>query len=338
MPSSNATSPYSAEIITDPDLHTDVVALSYTDPRDPARNILACIAPALGSNWYRWRVGAHELLYSQPADIRQRGHTGNFVLWPFPNRVRDSQYTYRGQKYSFASIKRVQSMLIHGLVCDLPWTHTPPTVDQQGASVTTAIEMNPAHPYYEAYPFASRLALTYTLNSTGMTVTYTVENQGTQTLPYGFGLHPYFCLPTGPERTLVTLPATHVMEADHNLLPTGCLLDVHATMYAMFDLNQPRSISQLRLDHVYTRLPTPHTALIDHTDLNLRIHLTASDDFTHAVIYTPEQKPFFCLENQTCSTDAINLARHGRQDVAHLLELSPGEKASGSLSYTVEFH
>lgn len=337
MTAKNVTLPFSAEVITDPQLHTSVIALSYTDPHDPARNMLARIAPTLGSNWYRWQVGVHELLYVQPEDLHQRGHTGTFVLWPFPNRVRDRQYTYRGQQYTFASVKRVQSILIHGLVCDLPWSYNSLTADQQGASVTTAIEMNPTHPYYAAYPFPSRLVLTYTLDSTGMTVTYTVHNTGTQTLPYGFALHPYFQLPSGPERTYVTLPATHVMEADAELLPTGRQLDVRSTMYAMFDLNQPRPVSQLRLDHVYTGLSTSREALIDHTDLNLRIRLSASEDFTHTVIYTPAQKPFFCLENQTCSTDAINLAQREMQDRAHLLEVQPGEEVSGYIRYAVEY-
>ena len=336
MVSSNANPFYAAEIVSDPALNTNVIALSYTDPRDPARNLLACIAPALGSNWYRWRAGEHELIYCEPGEVRQRGHTGNFVLWPFPNRVRDRQYSYRGQHYSFASVKRVQGILVHGLVCDLPWSYTPPTADQHCASVTTFIEMNASHPYYEAYPFASRLALTYTLTSAGMSVAYSVQNQGAQTLPYGFALHPYFHLPTGPERTLVTLPAAQVMEADSELLPTGRLLDVHSTMYAMFDLSQPRPISQLRFDHVYTSLPTPREALIEHLDLKLRLRIAASDDFTHAVIYTPTGKPFFCLENQTCSTDAINLAQRAMQDIAHLLEVQPGEEASGSIRYTIE--
>ncbi len=337
MTSSYVQSLYSAEVITDPELNTSIVALSYTDPHDPARNLLACIAPALGSNWYRWRIGTHELIHCEPKEVQQHGHTGNFVIWPFPNRIRDRQYSYRGQEYSFACVKRVQSVLVHGLVFDQPWSYTPPTADQQGASVTTAIEMNPDHPYYEAYPFASRLALTYTLTSAGMTVTYTVQNKGAQTLPYGFALHPYFALPTGPERTLVTLPATQVMEADHELLPTGRMLDVHSVMYRMFDLNQPRPISQLKFDHVYTGLTASREALIDHADLNLHVRLTSTDDITHAVIFTPEEKPFFCLEHQTCSTDAINLAQRGMQDIAHLLEVQPGEEASGSIHYAVEY-
>lgn len=334
--SDNVKSAYAAEVTTDAELATPIIALSYTDARNPAHNLLACIAPGLGSNWYRLRAGEQELIHYEPGEIKRRGHTGAFVLWPFPNRVRDKHYTYHGQHYSFASIKRVQSALVHGLVFDRPWSYAEPVADQQGASVTTFVEIQLESPYYETYPFASRLALTYTLTHSRFTVAYTVQNKGTQTLPYGFGLHPYFTLPSGRERTLVTLPATHVMEADSELLPTGHLLDVCSTMYAMFDLSQPTPVGRLKLDHVYTNLPAAREALIEHADLNLRVHITASEHFTHSVIYTPARAPYFCLENQTCSTDAINLHQRGMQDAAHLLELPPGAEQSGHIHYGIE--
>ena len=337
MTSGNAKAQYAAEAINEPELGTTAIALSYTDMSNPARNLLACIAPELGSNLYRLKAGEHELLDCETEKLKQRGHTGTFVLWPFPNRVRGKQYTYRGQHYTFDGVPRPQGQLIHGLVFDRAWSYEPPVVDEQGASVTTFIEMNADSPYYSAYPFASRLALTYTLTSAGITITYSVRNMGTQPLPYGFALHPYFHLPSGSERTLVTLPACHVMEADQELLPTGRLLDVNSVMYGMFNLSQPTPVSQLKLDHVYTGLPSANEALIEHCDLGLHVRVTASPDFTHTVIYTLGDGPFVCLENQTCSTDAINLYQQDKQEIAHLLEVQPGAESSGFIRYAVEY-
>jgi len=337
MPSGNAKAAYSAGVRTDPELNTSIVELSYTDPVDPAHNLLACIAPDLGSNLYRFRAGEHELIYCEEEKLKKRGHTGIFVLWPFPNRVRDKQYSYRGQRYSFADVPRTQGALIHGLVYDRSWDYEQPCADVQSASVTTFVEMDLDSPYFSAFPFPSRLSLTYTLSAAGVTVAYSVQNTGTQALPYGFALHPYFHLLGGAERTLVSLPAGHVMEADAELLPTGRLLDVRSTMYAMFDLSQPTLLSHLKLDHVYTDLLQGRESLIDHPGFGLRIRISASPDFTHTVIYTPAHSPYFCLENQTCSTDAINLHQRAMQDIAHLLELQPGEEAGGFIRYTVEY-
>ncbi len=334
--SGNAQAPYAAGVIADADLQTSIVVLSYTDPDEPARNLLACIAPELGSNLYRFRAGTHELLHCDLEKLKNRGHTGNFVLWPFPNRVRDKQYIYRDQRYTFDSVRRAQNALIHGLVYDRSWEYEQPSAGPQGASFTTFVEMRPGCPYYDAYPFASRLALTYTLTDTGITVAYTVRNSGDQALPYGFALHPYFNLLTGAEHTLVTLPAGRVMEADGEMLPTGRLLDVHSVMYAMFDLGQSTPVNRLRLDHVYTDLPAARESLIDYEGLDLRLRVSASEDFTHTVIYTPAQAPYFCLENQTCSTDAINLHQRGMRDIAHLLEVRSGGEAGGFIRYAVE--
>lgn len=330
-------SPYSAAAIPDRDLDTTIIVLSYTDPNSPARNLLVCIAPDLGSNCYRFSVGGRELIHCEPEKLKARGHTGNFVLWPFPNRVRDRQYIYRGRQYSLASVKRSLSAghLIHGLVYDRSWNYGQPSTSMEAATVTTFIEIKPASPNYSAYPFLSRLTLTYTLTSAGLTVTYTVQNKGSQSLPYGFALHPYFNLLPEREQTLITLPATQVMEADQDLLPTGRLLDLYSTMYSMFNLNQPTPVHQLKLDHVYTDLPASSASLIDYPGLHLRLRISASDDFTHTVIYTPAHSPYFCLENQTCSTDAINLAHRGMQDIAHLLEVGPGEESSGFVRYEV---
>jgi len=339
MTPSNEAFPYAAELIHDRELDTVAIALSYTDRHNPARNLLACVAPDLGSNLYRLKAGEHELLLCEPEKLKLRKHTGNFVLWPFPNRVRQKHYTYQGQEYSLKGIHEDphDASLIHGLVFDRSWDYEQLSADQEGATVTTSVEMTPDSSYFAAYPFASRLALRYTLTSSGITVTYTVQNRGTQTLPHGFALHPYFNRLAGEEGTQVTLPANQVMEADAELLPTGRLLDIRSVMYAQFDLNQPTPIGHLKLDHVYTTLPAPHESRVDYHGLDLSLKIQASEDFTHAVIYAPAHSSFFCLENQTCSTDAINLHARGMQDIAHLLEVQPGAEASGSIRYELEY-
>lgn len=335
MTPDSAKGPYSAAAIPDRNLNTTIIALSYTDPNDPTRNLLACIAPHLGSNFYRFKVGVHELFHCEEEKLKEHDHTGNLVLWPFPNRVRDKQYTYHSRQYSLGNIKHGPGSLVHGLVYDRAWVYEQPSANAEEAMLTTAIEIKPDSPNYGAYPFPSKLKLTYRLTASGVTVTYTVQNKGSEPLPYGFALHPYLNLLPDRQATLVTLPANRVMEADQELLPTGRLLNVRTTMYEMFDLNQPTPVHQLKLDHVYTNL-APIASSVEYPGLGLKLHLSASPDFTHTVIYTPTRSPYFCLENQTCATDAINLANNGMQEIAHLLEVQPGEETTGFIYYKVE--
>ncbi|MBE3561086.1 MAG: aldose 1-epimerase [Ktedonobacteraceae bacterium] len=336
--------PFTVRIGFDAELATTVIALSYTDATDQARDITVKITPELGSNMFGFRVGEHDLIYYERDRLKRRDFTGNFVLWPLPNRVRDKRYHYRGRTYSLEAIHRPQgnAVLIHGLVFDQPWRYEQPVITAESVSVTTFIDFTPATPHYDAYPFDSRLALTFTVKpgEGEVTVTYRVSNNGTQHLPFGFAMHPYFALLSGREQTYVSLPAEAVMEADEELLPTGRIFDINKIMYAMYDLRQPLPLHLLKLDHVYyTGLNRGAAAVIDYRQQNIQLHISTTDDFSHIVIYTPRSEPYFCLEHQTCSTDAVNLANRGKEyrELAHLLEVAPGESASGTIRYRVQF-
>ncbi|GCE14745.1 aldose 1-epimerase [Tengunoibacter tsumagoiensis] len=335
-------SPYSAHIAQDPEIASTVISLHYEQADDPTRSLTVGIAPELGSNLFRLRLGEKNLLYYDAAGLQRKDFTGNFVLWPFPNRVRERRYSYQGQDYSLEEVVRVpgDKALVHGLVFDQAWNYEQPIITDESASVTTFIDLAPGKKFFTAYPFESRLSLTYTLTQHGVSIHYTVENKGEKDLPFGFALHPYFTTLTGAEHTTVSIPANSVMEADGALLPTGRLLDVNTVMYKMFDLREPVPVSHLKLDHVYTDLTPGAPVILDYGDLDFKLHISGSDDFTHCVIYTLSHgAPFLCVEHQTCSTDAINLHHQGpeRQQMAHLLEVKPGESSTGSLHYTIKF-
>jgi aldose 1-epimerase len=129
------------------------------------------------------------------------------------------------------------------------------------------------------------------------------------------------------------------MEADDELLPTGRVFDVNKIMYAMYDLRTPIPVGYLKLDHVYTHLHKQKPAVLDYKTQGFQLEIAGTDDFTHIVIYTPaDGSPFVCVEHQTCSTDAVNFHQNPElRDVAHLLEVHPGESSSGSLFYTIKF-
>ncbi len=332
---------YSAEVSQESTLNTTTISLSSTDQSNSSHNILVSIAPEYGSNLFRFRVGEHDLVYTDQELLTKRDFTGTFVLWPFPNRVRDKLYTYQAQKYSLENVHRPGGYptLIHGLVFDRPWYYTQPVIGPDAVSVTTHVDVNPESPYYSAYPFDSRLSLTYSLSETELTVTYQVHNQSARTLPFGFALHPYFSTFADKHDVSISTPAQAVMEADDEMLPTGRIFDVNKIMYAMYDLREPVPVDFLKLDHVYTQLHKTSPSIVDYKSLALQLHISATDDFTHVVIFTPRQPPSFCIEYQTCSTDAINLHHQGTafRDAAHLIEVQPGATFGGTLRYAVVF-
>ena len=116
-------------------------------------------------------------------------------------------------------------------------------------------------------------------------MTYQVHNKSTRTLPFGFAMHPYLSTFADKHEVLLSIPAQAVMEADDELLPTGRIFDVNKVMYAMYDLREPVPVDFLKLDHVYTRLNKPAPSIVDYKSLALQLHISATDDFTHVVIY-----------------------------------------------------
>src|SRR5947209_25530 len=144
-------SPYSAQVGVDPELHSTVISLLYEDKADPARSITVAIAPDLGRNMFRFRLGEQDIIYCEPDLLKQRAFTGDFVLWPLPNRARDKRYVYQGQTYSLEALKRPggNEVLIHGLVFDRPWHYDQPVSSQDSVSVTTYVDITPESPLYQ---------------------------------------------------------------------------------------------------------------------------------------------------------------------------------------------
>ena len=208
-------SPYTAQVGFDPEMNSTVFSLLYEDRANPARSITVGISPDLGSNMFRSAL-AH-MISSTANQICSHGELLQGILcWPLPNRVRDKRYVYQGQTYSLEALKRPSGneVLIHGLVFDRQWHYDQPVFGQDAVSVTTYVDITHESPFYQGYPFDSRLSLTFVLTNTSVTVTYCVQNNGATQMPFGFALHPYFSALSGSEDTLVSIPADYVMEAD----------------------------------------------------------------------------------------------------------------------------
>jgi aldose 1-epimerase len=309
----------------------NITVLKYAGPGDSSRSLEARIAVEAGSNLYSLKLGGAELL-AQPAEwgTTPSLRYGFPVLFPTPNRVRDSKFTFDGQTYSFPANERTH--FIHGLVHQLAWKAGAAAADSKSASMETYLDWNSAQPDFKLFPIKHRLSLRFTLDTHGVQLAFTVQNQDTKRLPFGFAFHPWFQILGSRPDTYLQVPAQKHMEAD-GLLPTGKLMDLAGTPY---DLREPVSLEALTLDDVYWGLTPESVPGYEARDKGIKVSLGASAEFTHMVVYTPPGKPFFCMENQTCSTDAHNLHVKGLEKEAHLLIAEKGQKVSGWVYVGVE--
>jgi aldose 1-epimerase len=321
---------FSAELRTDPETEWTVIVLRKREGRIAGSDLEARIAVDAGANLFSLRIGGEELLY-QPdrlADLKAQ-RAGTPILFPTPNRVRDARMVFEGQSFEFEA--NSERNFIHGLVKGRPWRSGEVKADARGASAEVFIDWDETQPEWRRFPIKHRLTVSYALHREGLRIGFAVQNQSEQRLPFGFALHPYFRVPGERRHVLVEVPAETRMEAD-KLLPTGKLLPVAGTR---FDLRRATTIEGLELDDVFFGVVPAKPPAFELRDKGLRVTLGGSKEFTHVVLYTPPGRPFFCVENQTSSTDAHNLWAQGLKKESHLLVVDKGKTARGQLDWRI---
>ena len=286
------------------------------------------VVPSAGSNAYSVVYRGVEF-FRVPEELKKLPGVGygNPILYPMPNRVRGAAFTFEEKTYRFP--KNGNGNFIHGLVHSEAFDVESVSSNDDVSELTCALTFAPGRRAYDLFPFRHVFRVTISVTDGAVRWTYEVDNrQGDKSLPFGVAFHPYVMYQNSRKETYLHAPATHLMES-MNQLPSGKLLalDDHP-----LDARRPRSLAGYHADDVFIGMNPDRPARILFRETNRGITFRASAEFTHLVVWTPD-RPYLGIENQTCSTDAHNLASQGRQDVAHLQVCLPGEKATGSVEY-----
>jgi aldose 1-epimerase len=312
-----------------PNTEWEAVHLAY-EADDPAASTSIAFAPGQGSNLFSFAVGGVEYMFGIGAMGGQTRIVGSPILYPTPNRVRDATFTFDGRVFTFEANQGTR--FLHGLVRDASWETGEPVIGPDGISIETKIRFAPGAPWYDRFPIENTLSLVYRVMPRTVHMDFTVHNEDAQhRLPFGLAIHPFFAIHGPRESVTIEVPATHWMEAE-DLMPSGRLVEMPD---GPADIRKPTPLAELDLDDVFYGLERARPQVIRYESLGKALTLIADDFYTHSVVFTPAGRPFFCLENQSCSTDAHNLYAQGLQDVAHLSILEPGESLSASITFVV---
>lgn len=287
------------------------------------------ILPQAGFNAYYWTYQGQEILM-EPVDVMAFGSKyGIPILFPTPNRIEDGVYMWRGKQYR--QRKHGRDVKIHGLVLDETWV-VRCWVEQDAAYAEGTIAIEPGNALYEGYPFPCKLTVTYTLRADGLRLDVRVDNTGEDDLPFGFAIHPYFSKRGDANRVWMTAPLTRVYENDDRLLPSGKIVQAAGTWLDISD--GLHSVESLDLDNVYCGMTEDLCAQVVYPEL--RLTLRGDDAFRRLILFTPKDRPGFCIEHQTCSTNALNLHARGLLTESGVLVLPAGQRWDGWITLTVE--
>ena len=134
------------------------------------------VVTEVGATLRSWRVSGREQLDTFPVDELDDDYRGK-VLVPWPNRIRDARYVFRGTEYRTAISEPERGGALHGLVLWASWRPLRHSRDE----VALGYMLHPQ----PGYPFTLQLEVAYRLVAGGLEVTLSATNRGAQPAPTG---------------------------------------------------------------------------------------------------------------------------------------------------------
>ena len=267
-----------------------------------------------------YSAAGREVLDGFAADEISPGSAGQ-ILAPWPNRIRDGQYTFEEQSYQLALTEPLHHNAIHGLANWSRWA----VAEQSAGSVTLEFDLPPQI----GYPWSLVLRTTWSVGAGGLRCDQEVTNTSGTNAPWGYSAHPYLQLPgTAVDDIELRVPGKTRVLADARLLPIGAV-KVAGTE---FDFTEPRKIGAAELDTTWGDLdfdPDGGSSVTIAAPDGTSIEVWADGAFKWWQVFTGDTlvaerfRRSVAIEPMTCPPDAF---RSGRD----LIVLEPGRTWSAS--------
>jgi len=275
-----------------------------------------------------------DVLWSEPEfETGQKRASGSGIplLFPYAGRLRGKTLTWDGRTWPLEGDDH-RGNAIHGYVQNRPWR----VIEQAAHRVVGQFQASLDDPaLLQAWPADFRITATYELAGSSLSSTFLIENPDQRPLPFGFGTHPYFCVPLGGSRAdacLVELPVRQRWELV-DMLATGRRLPVESS--EAFQAGLP--FGQMKFDDAFTDLQFDgswcRSRIVDPGS-GRRLVIEFDQAFRECVVYNPPHRQAVCIEPLTWCPNAFELEQQGRD--AGLRILQPGESLQCQVTMRVE--
>lgn len=238
---------------------------------------------------------------------------GCFAMVPFANRIDRGCFAFGGERFRLPVNRPDEDTAIHGFSRDLPWDVVLQTPDNVHLQQDFSADGN---------PYRYRTVQEIRLSSTAIHLHLAVRNDGTEAMPFGIGLHPWF--PQTAQATL-SFNAIGAHGRDARGLPSGPLAGVPG-----FDPAAPVPLRQLAPFDACLGGWQPRTAFIAWPERRVGLRLEAGGAFRHLHVFVPDER-CFCAEPVSHFPDAINRPELGPDGAMDVLE--PGETLAGAMTF-----
>ena len=278
------------------------------------------IVVEVGGGLRTYAAGGRDVIDGYAEDEISPNGAGQ-TLAPWPNRLRDGQFTFDGHTYQLPLSEPATHNAIHGLVRWANWT----VADQAADAVTMEHLLYPQ----PGYPHTLRLAVEYRLDGDGLTVRTTATNVGGTACPYGAGAHPYLTVGTpSVDSVVLQAPGRTRLTSDERGIPTG----TQPVEGSEYDFGQPRPIGKAKLDTAFTDLER-------ESDGRARVRLASPDGVVATSVWLDESYRYLMLftgdalpdvNRRSLGIEPMTCAPNAFQSGDGLVTLEPGESFAAS--------
>jgi aldose 1-epimerase len=249
----------------------------------------------------------------------------SYTLAPYSNRIRNGMFEFHNRKHQLRPNWH-DGQTIHGDVHGEAWR-----VNQLDSS-TLQCEIDSSEISNLNFPFPYLVRCTYQLEGANFVTTLELTNTGSETMPAGFGIHPYFQrrIPGSNSDCYLEFEASGWYQASD---PKDPIPDAAAgPIPADKNFSQARAINDQFIDGVYNGFAG--SATLAWPGSGYAMKLEADPIFSHFVVFTAPDGTL-ALEPVTNATDGFNLHARGIPNVG-VRELEPGETMTGSITLRLE--
>ena len=264
---------------------------SHWEFSDPLSGDLLRIVPERGGLISGWRCAGQEVVYldlERFLDPAQSVRGGFPVLFPITGGLPDNRLILPQGEFQLGQ---------HGFARQQPWS-VEALADGRGVQ----LQLSDNEETLKSYPFSFLLTMDVRLAPGALEITTIVKNRSNATMPFSFGLHPYF--------NLSSLEGVRLEG-----LPDQCLN--HLTMADAATADQ---LERLATGIDLLVQPTGPVRLVDEA-AGTTLELQLSHPLDLVVLWTEPPRPMVCMEPWSAPRQA--LLSGDRK-----LELSPGESTT----------
>ena len=261
---------------------------------------------------------------------------GNGVLFPYPGRVSNNQFVYKGRQITLPKDPTTGNA-IHGLIRRRGWEVIESGVSKCGEVwILLRIGTDLSNISQVEWPFNFNIDCRVSLKKGKLRTDVKIENLDGETMPFGIGFHPYFKVPFGPSGSfgecLVGIKADYLWEGFLDTQPTVSPISSDMWPRRFLSLDEIPHTVQLSdgpsrnytFQSDYIQGHSVMASVVDPVN-QVKADITVSPDFTSMVLFTPAEVPTVSLEPHTCIPNALNLANYNSDRDPGLIELDAGE-------------